>query len=356
MTTFDEYHGVVCADKPLQYARYPYLTGFLRKKTKVESLEFCAAVASMANLTTKYDQAPLTFMETMTSMIDPRVSRLNFYQDYLPIIFSLHIHDFFSVHSRERRIPHKHDLSLPGLIKRLEYKTMLATLILNKHLLHDTYEKIAEDTPELFCDHDLDYFRHIPPRPPTNPLHKQTSLLPADKPTTYRQHGIKVGWIPEPSQFHTDHFKDAVSSLSILEYEYTKPPTMFFNIVRNTIQQSENKDYYMTHCKPIVSAHCFNYLVLQSWMSKIPARQMKQDITSELKRLEYKMIMARFHEEGLLSTCTYHFLTEHTPELYCSHFYEDTNSSCSSDCSCFEHNPTTAQDDTASNEQSANDD
>ncbi len=173
MSTFKEYTGTIDAGQPLMYCRSRHVVGLLRKPTRVETLEFSAAVATQAHLKDHYDEEPMVFLKTIQESIkiDPGIAfgQKALYLRHCKTVVTLHAYSYLAHHAYDDKIPSttgkKNDLI------RLEYKWLLAKLYAEDLLERDTYHVIQMHCPELYCrreyvlDPSEELAQSVPPAP-----------------------------------------------------------------------------------------------------------------------------------------------------------------------------------------------
>ncbi len=157
MTTFKEYTGTLDADRPLVYSRLALLCGQLRKPTKIETLEFSAAVATQAHLVKHYDEEPMVFLKTIQASIEinPGIApgQKRVYLRHCKPILSMHVFNYLANQAFKDKVPST--ISVKNDLRRLEFKWLLAKLYAEDLLEQCTYRIIQENCPELYCRREL---------------------------------------------------------------------------------------------------------------------------------------------------------------------------------------------------------
>ncbi len=151
-----------------------------------------------------------------------------------------------------------------------------------------------------------------------------TGLIDAGDPLAYSQFAYKFGPLRKRREVEIPEFSAAVASLAHLERHYEEEPVAFLQKILAAIDPRPvhgSKELYLVHCKVVFSLHVYNYLANQSALGKIPS---KKSPMNELKRLEFKWLIAKLYADDLLEGCTYRVIQENCPELYCRReFIED---------------------------------
>ncbi len=101
-----------------------------------------------------------------------------------------------------------------------------------------------------------------------------------------------------------------------LEGFYGLCPTAFLaEIEKNNFNDLSHLDFYKQCCRLLITAHTSNFLTVHSWERRIPAKKDKTP-GHKLRRTEYKVLLARLLDQGLLLKNEYKKWRFHLPELY----------------------------------------